>query len=167
MGAPVSHWKKPSSHAGGAQFGIIPRFERGESLTSSLSTFHHQQLSRLLGHARLTLMPCTLRASAVLLFLFVSVSCKSQPAMGPRSLEALLPQLPKRIAEGQPEELCEFIREKPQGSDAITLHDNDLTESNLPQSYNGLTSLSRIVTHLLLSGVAKTSTELSITGRPT
>ena len=71
--------------------------------------------------------------------------------MGPRSLEALLPQLPKRIAEGQPEELCEFIREKPQGSDAITLHDNDLTESNLPQSYNGLTSLSRIVTHLLLS----------------
>ena len=96
-------------------------------------------------------MPCTLRASAVLLFLIVSVSCKSQPTPVPRSLEAFLPQIPQRIADSPPEQLCEFLSSEPQGSGAIALHDNDLAEADLPQSYNELITLSRIVTHLLLS----------------
>ena len=61
----------------------------------------------------------------------------------------MLPQLPKTIADRPPEQLCELIKGENQGSGAMVLHNMALAGADLPQNYNGLTNLSRVVTHLL------------------
>ena len=96
-------------------------------------------------HYRLCPVHCV---PASYFFSYARVSCQSQPA-GPRSLDAMLHQLPKTITDLTPEQLCELIKDESNGSGATVLHNLELAEADLPQSYYGLTNLSQVVTHLL------------------